>query len=150
MEKKSINNLELKAQRLSLGLSISDACEYVKNTDCYPISYRMWKYYEDGKYDIHNTVDRFIFLCSLNYTVLLNNTIADIDKFKKVNDKLSLPFWDDFEQFKLDTGNSSYLKWKIWHAVIGHLMLTAKLHCLDDNSKVPDDFVFWIWLNVEF
>ena len=159
-----MNNLQLKAQRQALCLTVAEACALVKNKDGQPLSKRMWQYYEQGKHPVHNDIDIAIFGLASHYTLLLNKLTADIADFNAKNPKpitddadeyfeqlksvkkLVLPFWHSFEQFKADTGNQSQAHWKIWQAVIGHLMLTGKLNYLDDSVKVPDGSRSWRWL----
>ena len=163
-----MNNLQLKAQRQALGLTVAEACKLVKNKDGQPLSKRMWQYYEQGKHLAHDGIDITIFGLASHYTLLLDKLTADIDKFNKHNSKpitddadeyfeqlksvkkLVLPFWHSFEQFKADTGNQSQAHWKIWQAVIGHLMLIGKLNYLDDSAKVPTDFGVWRWLKGDY
>lgn len=145
-----MNNLQLKAQRQSLGLTVAEACELIKNKDGQPLSKRMWQYYEQGKHLVHDDVDVAIFSLAGHYTLLLDRLTADIINFKQSNtESPALPFWHSFEQFKADTGNPSQAHWKIWQAVIGHLMLTGKLNYLDD-AKVPADFGAWRWLKGDY
>lgn len=146
-----MNNLQLKAQRQSLGLTVAEACALVKNKDGQPLSKRMWQYYEQGKHRAHSSVDIAILGLASHYTLLLDRLTADIIKLKQDNTESPvLPFWHSFEQFKADTGNHSQAHWKIWQAVIGHLMLTGKLNYLDDDAKIPTDFGAWRWLKGDF
>ena len=163
-----MNNLQLKAQRQSLGLTVAEACALVKNKDGQQMSKRMWQYYEQGKHLVHDGVGLAIFGLASHYTPLLDTLTNDIADFNKDNPKpitddadeyfeqlksvkkLVLPFWHSFEQFKADTGNPSQAHWKIWQAVIGHLMLIGKLNYLDDNAKVPTDFGAWQWLKGDY
>lgn len=163
-----MNHLQLKAQRQALGLTVAEACELVKNKDGQPISKRFWRYLEQGKYKISEDVNIAIFTLSSHYTLLLDKLTDDISKFHQSNPKpatddadeyfeqlktvkkLVLPFWHSFEQFVADTGNQSQAYWKIWQAVVGHLMLIGKLNYLDDDAKIPDDFGAWRWLKGDY
>lgn len=146
-----MNNLQLKAQRQALCLTVAEACELVKNKDGQPLSKRMWQYYEQGKHRAHDGVDIAIFGLASHYTLLLDKLTADIINFKQDNtESPALPFWHSFEKFKADTGNPSQAHWKIWQAVIGHLMLTGKLNYLDDSAKVPAESGAWQWLKGDF
>lgn len=163
-----MNNLQLKAQRQSLGLTVAEACDLVKNKDGQPLSKRFWQYMEQGERSISEDIDITIFSLASHYTLLLDKLTADIAKFNQDNPKpitddadayfeqlksikkLVLPFWHSFEQFKADTGNPSQAHWKIWQAVIGHLMLTGKLNYLDDDAKVPAEFGAWRWLKGDY
>ena len=163
-----MNNLQLKAQRQSLGLTVAEACGLIKNKDGQPLSKRFWQYMEQGGRSISEDIDITIFGLASHYTLLLDKLTADIDDFNAKNPKpitddadeyfeqlksvkkLVLPFWHSFEQFKADTGNESKAHWKIWQAAIGHLMLTGKLNYLDDSAKVPDDFSVWRWLKGDY
>ena len=146
-----MNNLRLKAQRQALGLTVAEACELIKNKDGQPMSKRMWQYYEQGKHLAHDGVDIAISGLASHYTLLLDRLTADIINFKQNNTESPvLPFWHSFEQFKADTGNPSQAHWKIWQAVIGHLMLTGKLNYLDDSAKVPAESGAWQWLKGDY
>lgn len=159
-----MNNLQLKAQRQSLGLTVAEACELVKNKEGKPLSKRFWQYLEQGERTITDDIDIAIFTHASHYNLLLDKLTADIDQFNQDNPKpitddadeyfdklksvkkLALPFWHSFEQFVSDTGNQSQADWKIWQAVVGHLVLIGKIQYLDDNAKVPDEFGVWAWL----
>lgn len=163
-----MNHLQLKAQRQALGLTVAEACELVKNKDGQPLSKRFWQYLEQGERVITDDIDIAIFTHASHYTLLLNRLTADIDEFNQTNlkpttddadeyfeqlkraKKLVLPFWHSFEQFATDTGNQSQAYWKIWQAVVGHLMLIGKLNYLDDDAKVPADFGAWRWLKGDY
>lgn len=163
-----MNSLQLKAQRQSLGLTVAEACELIKNKDGQPLSKRFWQYMEQGERNIPGDVDIAIFGLASHYALLLDKLTADIAKFNQDNPKpatddadeyfeqlksikkLVLPFWHNFEQFKADTGNPSQAHWKIWQAVIGHLILTGKLNHLDDDAKVPAEFGAWRWLKGDY
>ena len=146
-----MNNLQLKAQRQALGLTVAEACELVKNKEGQPLSKRMWQYMEQGERSIPEDVDIAIFGLASHYTLLLDRLTADTIKLKQDNTESPvLPFWHSFEQFKADTGNPSQAHWKIWQAAIGHLMLTGKLNYLDDDVKVPADFSVWRWLKGDY
>lgn len=146
-----MNHLQLKARRQALGLTVAEACELVKNKDGQPMSKRMWQYYEQGKHPVHNDIDIAIFGLASHYTLLLDRLTADTIKLKQDNTESPvLPFWHSFEQFKADTGNPSQAHWKIWQAVIGHLMLTGKLNYLDDSAKVPAESGAWQWLKGDY
>ncbi len=146
-----MNDLQLKAQRQALGLTVAEACELVKNKDGQPLSKRMWQYMEQGERSIPEDVDIAIFGLASRYTLLLDRLTADIIKLKQGNtESPALPFWHSFEQFKADTGNPSQAHWKIWQAVIGHLMLKGELNYLDDSAKVPAESGAWQWLKGDY
>lgn len=49
-----MTNLQLKAQRQALGLTVAEACGLLKNKDGQPLSKRMWQYFEQGKHLVHD------------------------------------------------------------------------------------------------
>lgn len=163
-----MNHLKLKAQRQSLGLTVAEACELVKNKDGKPLSKRFWQYLEQGERTITDDIEIAIFTHASHYTLLLDKLTADIDQFNQHNPKpitddadeyfdklksvkkLALPFWHSFEQFATDTGNQSQAYWKIWQAVVGHLLLIGKITELDDSADIPPEFSIWFWINEKY
>lgn len=163
-----MNNLQLKAQRQSLGLTVAEICNITKNKDGYPLAKRTWQYYETGKLIIQDDIDLLMFSLASHYSLLLDKLTEDIKRFNEENPrtitddadiyfeqlasvkKLALPFWHSFEQFVKDTGNNSEACWKIWQAVVGHLVLTGKLNYLDDDAKVPANFSCNNWLRGKY
>ena len=163
-----INHLELKAMRQSLGLTASEACEFVPNAKGEPISLRYFQYIESGKRPISDELDLIFFTKASHYTLLLEKLTSDIERWHKDNPrptsddadeyrkqiksakKLKLPFFHNFDDFVKVTKNENRAYWKIWQAVIGHLFLIGKLHHLDDTAPIPTNFECWRWLNGDY
>lgn len=159
-----INHLKLKAMRQALGLTVAEACEFVPNLQGEPVSKRYFQYLEAGEQRISDDIDLIFYTKASHYTLLLEKLTSDIERWHKDNPrptsddadeyfeqmkavkKLALPFFYSFDDFAQCTGNQSRAYWKIWQSVIGHLVLTGKLHQLDDDAKIPDDFGCWAWL----
>lgn len=159
-----INRLKLKAMRQSLGLSVAEACEFIPNSHGEPVSKRYFQYLEAGERAIPDDIDFIFFKKSSHYTLLLRLLNQDIEQFSRDSSrsisnntddysemecvpKLALPFFYSFDDFSKYTGNTSRAYWKIWQAVIGHLILIGKLDTLDDTVRIPDDFTCVRWLN---
>ena len=153
----AINNLELKAIRQALGLSVVEACEFIKNPKGVPINRRHYRYLESGNRRISDDVNQVFYNKATRYTLLLDLLNRDIDQFKKENvpandadKKLVLPFFNTFEVFEKETGNSSTSYWRMWQAVVGHLLLIGKIDGLDDEAKIPSNFQCMHWLNGDY
>lgn len=163
-----INNLELRAMRQALGLSVVEACEFIKNPKGESINKRHYRYLESGDRKIAYDVNLVFYNKATRYTLLLDLLNRDIDQFKKENPlpetddtdeyfekmktvkKLVLPFFNTFEVFETETGNSSTSHWRMWQAVVGHLLLIGKIDGLDDEAKIPSNFQCVHWLNGDF
>lgn len=156
----NLNNLELKAMRLSLGLTIADACDL----QSIYITKRFFRYLESGERTINKDINDLFDVLSAQYHLALTNLSDDIDSYNnerhpktddadeyfkqlKSTPKLKLPFFQSFELWKEKTGNDLPHFWKIYQAVIGHLLLIDKLTELDDGADIPAQFSIWFWIN---
>lgn len=163
-----INHLKLKAMRQSLGLTVAEACELVPNLKGEPVSKRFFQYLEAGERPISDEIDGVFYGLATQYTLLLELLNRDIEQFHKDNPrpqtdnadeyfekmksvkKLVLPFFHSFDDFATATGNKSPAYWKIWQAVVGHLVLVGKLNHLDDNVQIPADYQCMRWLHGKY
>lgn len=79
---------------------------------------------------------------------LTNNTDDYIERMQSV-DHLMLPYYKSFDLFVHRTGHSNKAYWRIWQAVVGHLALTAKVLCINDNVAIPESLTETRkWLNI--
>lgn len=164
-----MNHLTLKATRKALGLEVADACQLMPSPKTgETLNKRTFQYFESGKFPVPPDVELKFFNYASHYHLLLAKLTADIQAFKVVNPypktdnsdeyfaqlksvkKLVLPYFADFEQFTTDTGNKSVGYWRIWQAVLGHLVLVGTITQLDDNATIPKDFSVWAWLNGDY
>lgn len=82
------------------------------------------------------------------YQLLLSNLNADITLHKlQAGSKLVLPYFKDFADFERVTGNDCQTYWRIWQAVVGHLVMTGVIDSINDNAPIPAGFKhskFWL------
>lgn len=144
-----MNHLLLKANRQGLGLTVADAAELAKVTK------RSFQYWEAGKYAIPDDVDMLFFQMSSHYALVLEKMIADIEKATIYNEtdetkpsRISpiLPFFHSFELFQMTTECPHVAYWRIYQAVVSHLILIGKISKLDDSAEIPENFGIWKWL----
>ena len=147
------NHLKLKAMRQALGLTVAEACEFVPNLRGEPVSKRYLQYLEAGEQRISDEIDLIFFTKAAHYRLLLEKLTSDIESWHKDNPRptsdeylLALPFFYSFDDFANRTGNPSRASWRIWQSITGHLALMGKLHQLDDDAQIPDNFRCRAWL----
>ena len=87
----NLNNLELKAMRLSLGLTIADACD-LQSID---VSKRFFRYLESGERTINKDINDLFDVLSAQYHLVLTNLSDDIDLYN--NERL--PKTDDADEY---------------------------------------------------
>lgn len=156
--------LLLTCQRRALGLNISEMA------DMLGIDKRVISFVERGERKPAQDHLGSMALSSTHYDVLINCLKRDIDSFKLQNPlpitddsdeyfklvkhvkRLTLPFFNDFEQFKAATSNESKSYWRIWQAAISHLVTVGSLHCINDDTPIPASFKqthFWLDMNYD-
>ncbi|MDP8173146.1 DUF1870 family protein [Pasteurella skyensis] len=126
---KKLNNIELKAVRQGLGLSVAEACDIVN------VKKRTWQYWEAGRSPVPDDVSETFLKFKKDYIIALDNLLKDITETHIV-----LPFYKEFEDFCQKTQNNSIVKWRIYQSVISYLMLTRYEISLDDTAKIPKSF----------
>lgn len=145
-----MNNLQLKALRQGLGLTVAEAAELPSIA----VTKRSFQYWEAGKVPVPSDVTDTFFLMSSHYTFVLDKMIADVEKATiypnddeiKPTVKPTLPFFHTFEQFQMATECPQIIYWRIYQSVISQLLLLGKITKLDDNTKIPENFGIWKWL----
>lgn len=144
-----MNNLELKAQRQSLGLTVADAAELCNVTK------RSFQYWEAGTWAVPKDVNLQFFTMASHYALVLEKMLDDVKRVTIYNDsddtkpsRISpiLPFYHTFEVFQIATECPHVVYWRIYQSVIGQLLLLGKISKLDDVQKIPADFWVWKWL----
>lgn len=159
-----ITPTELKAMRQGLGLTVKEAAELA----AIDVSKRSFQYWETGDRNIPDDVSSYFSLFATNYSLLLSKLTADIAEFKAENplpitddsdeyfekiakvNKVSLPFFVDFEYFVSATNNKHVVNWRVWQSVISHLYLIGAIAKIDDQKAVPKDFTAWQWLRGDY
>lgn len=147
-----MNNLQLKATRQALGLTVADAAELAG------VSKRAFQYWEGGSRQIPDDVDNQFFVMTSHYNMVLQQMIIDVeantirpsDDEIKPTKKPILPFFITFELFKEATNCTHVVYWRIYQSVISQLLLTGKITKLDDKAIIPENFKVWQWLNGEY
>lgn len=149
----NLNNLELKAMRQSLGLTVTEASE-LKDIE---VSKRFFQYLESGERTINQDINNVFYNLATQYDLALYCLTRDIDEYKQKNypatknKTLALPLFHSFELWKEKTGNQYQYFWKIYQAIIGHLLLIGKLTALDDDDiEIPEYFSIWNWIHLKY
>lgn len=143
-----MNNLELKAMRQSLGLTVTEAAELTQ------VSKRAFQYWESGKRLVPDDVDLYFFTLASNYTMVLEKMMADVqattvqpsDEVVAPTKKPVLPFFHSFEDFNKTKKCKSVACWRIYQAVVGQLLLLGNITKLDDAAVIPKSFWVHKWL----
>lgn len=144
-----MNNLQLKALRQGLGLTVADASELAG------VAKRTFQRWEDGSRAVANDVAWLIDGMASHYALVLGKMLTDVEKVTTYNkdddtkpSRISptLPFFHTFESFQVATECSKVAYWRIYQSVISQLMLIGKISKLDDDKAIPDDFWIWSWL----
>lgn len=149
-----MNNLELKALRQALGLTVLDASELAG------VSKRSFQYWESGKHPIKSDFEQLLFVMVSHYSMILRQMTEDLDRVtvRQYDDdtkptivyKPALPFFHSFEDFQMKTGCKWVSYWRIYQAVIGQLLMSGKVTKLDDSAEIPSDFKIWRWFAGEY
>ncbi len=142
----NLNNLELKAMRQSLGLTVAEASEL----NSIKVSKRFFQYIESGERTANQDINDVFFNLGSQYHLALSKLTDDINEHCKTSKKPVLPFFHSFELFKEKTGNQYPHFWKIYQSVIGHLLLIGAITTLDDNAEIPKNFSIWWWLDGKY
>lgn len=143
-----MNNLQLKALRQGLGLTVADAAELVG------VSKRAFQYWENGSRQIPEDVDMTFFTMSSHFNLVFNKMIDDVEQatIAPKNEEAEptikpvLPFFHSFESFKIATKCEQISYWRIYQSVISQLLSIGKITKLDDAVKIPENFKIWSWL----
>lgn len=157
----NLNDLELKAVRQSLGLTIAEASD-LQRID---VSKHFFQYLTGERTNNHYLFDSL----SVQYHLVFTNLSEDVDLYNKQRlpktktddldeyfkqlrstPKLKLPFFQSFELWQEKTGNDLPHFWKIYQAVVGHLLLFGKLTELDDSADIPPQFSIWFWIDGKY
>lgn len=145
-----MNNLQLKALRQGLGLTVAEASELPSIN----VTKRSFQYWEAGKVPVPNDVKDAFFLMSSHYTLVLEKMLTDVEQatIRPTDDEIKptikpvLPFFHTFESFQMTTECPHVVYWRIYQSVISQLLLLGKITKLDDNSNIPENFNVWKWL----
>lgn len=96
----NLNNLELKAMRQSLGLTVAEASEL----NGVEVSKRFFQYLESGERTANRDINDVFFNLGSQYQLALAKLTDDINEHCKTSKKPVLPFFHSFELFKEKTG----------------------------------------------
>ena len=147
-----MNNLQLKAFRQGLGLTVAEAAEIAQVTK------RSFQYWEAGKVPVPNDVAITINTMASHYDLVLKKMLDDVEQAtwrnndpdnypdKPMRISPTLPFYHTFESFQIATECHHVVYWRIYQSVISQLLLLGKITKLDDNSNIPEHFHIWKWL----
>lgn len=145
-----MNNLQLKALRQGLGLTVAEACELPS----IKLTKRSFQRFESGDVPVPSYVEDTFFLMSSHYTLVLEKMLADVEKstIRPTGDEVKptikpvLPFFHTFESFQMETECPYVSYWRIYQSVISQLLLLGKITKLDDSLNIPENFGIWNWL----
>lgn len=145
-----MNNLQLKALRQGLGLTVAEAAEF----PAINVTKRTFQRWEDGTRSVPNDIEEIFFLMSSHYSLVLEKMLVDVEKATirptdeeiKPTIKPVLPFFHTFESFQMATECPHVAYWRIYQSVISQLLLLGKITKLDDSVNIPENFGIWKWL----
>ncbi|MED6317200.1 MAG: helix-turn-helix transcriptional regulator [Pseudomonadota bacterium] len=131
--------LKLIAQRKALGLNMSELATLPNISQ----SNKVIADYERGRRKPAQSYINEMKRLSVNYTFLIQMMEADIKKVKVINPKyeLSLPFFSEFLDFKVETGNGQLQYWRVWQAAVSHLVMTGLVSNLNDGENIPETMI---------
>lgn len=149
-----MNNLQLKALRQGLGLTVAEASELPSIN----LTKRSFQRFESGDVPVPSYVEDTFFLMSSHYTLVLNKMLADVERstIRPSDDEIKptikpvLPFFHTFESFQMATECPHVSYWRIYQSVISQLLLLGKITKLDDNVNIPETFGIWNWLKGKY
>lgn len=145
-----MNNLQLKALRQGLGLTVAEASELPSIS----LTKRSFQRFESGDVPVPSCVEDTFFLMSSHYSLVLEKMLADVEKatIRPDDDEIKpvLPFFHTFESFQMATECPHVAYWRIYQSVISQLLLLGKVSKLDDIARIPENFGFWKWLKGEY
>lgn len=125
--------------RNTVGLEVKDAVDLFTPA----VSRRAFQYWEDGTYKIPiEVLNRFDVLCEL-LSAISKDVQADIWAAALPHNMISLPYFVDFEKFKLVTGSDCVVHWSMWHKILEQLMLKKMISTVDDEMPIPKEFRIW-------
>jgi len=144
------NNITLKliAQRRALGLNMSELAALPSISQ----SKQTIADYESGRRSPAASYIDSMELISSHYRLLLRLITNDITRFNTAHplpitsdlkeyeellantEQLNIPFFRDFKRFVEVTSNTDRSYWRVWQAVIGHLLLEGVLNRTDDYN----------------
>ena len=149
-----MNNLQLKATRQALGLTVLDASELAGVTK------RSFQRWEDSTNPVPSDVESLFFVMVSHYSMILRQMTEDLDRVtvRQYDDdtkpnvvfKPALPFFHSYEDFQVKTKCKIISYWRIYQAVIGQLLMSGKVTKLDDSAEIPSDFKIWRWFAGEY
>lgn len=128
--------LKLIAQRKALGLNMSELAELPNITQ----NNKVIADYERGRRKPAQSYINEMKRLSVSYAHLIQMIEADINKAKLINPKyeLSLPFFSEFLDFKVETGNHQLQYWRVWQAAVSHLVMSGAVTNIDDSAPIPE------------
>lgn len=147
-----MNNLQLKALRQGLGLTVADTAELAQVTK------RSFQYWEAGKVPVPNDVVMLMNTMASHYDVVLKKMLEDVEQAtwrntdpdnntdKPMRISPTLPFYHSFESFQVSTECKNVAYWRIYQSAISQLLLLGKISKLDDSTKIPENWGIWKWL----
>lgn len=140
--------LQLTCQRRALGLNISELA------DMLDIDKRVISFVERGERKPTDDHKLSMFSLSSHYELLTDLIKQDVQAFKIQNPAalLVLPYFSDFERFKLATSNQHKNYWRLWQAAVSHLVLAGLINHINDDASIPAAFKkthFWLDLGYD-
>lgn len=146
-----MNNIKLKALRQGVGLTVAEASELMS------VNKRSFQYWEAGNRAIPDDCMALFEHLRFSVTMLVELMQDDIAQYNRRHDlisddegevysKLVLPFFVDFEHFKLKTGCPLVQFWRVYQAVVSHLLVSGWLTHVDDAVEIPKNFIVNDWL----
>lgn len=156
--------LQLTCQRRALGLNISELA------DMLDIDKRVISFVERGERKPTRSYLESMRSLSTHYELLVTLLLRDISAFNIANplpitddsdeyfklmksvNRLTLPYFSDFDSFVAATGASSLSYWRLWQAAISHLVMIGAIAHVVDDAPMPDSFKqtrFWLDLGYD-
>lgn len=154
-----LSAVELKAIRLSLGITVAEASE-----EC-GVNKRTFQYYESGDRNIPNdVVQTFEHYASVysNVSIFMQDGFNawnelhpipisdDADEYARLikqQPKLTLPYFKTLDDFTKATGNPYVFSMRIYNSVVAHYFSVGKIKYLTESAVIPKEFKgVWLWL----
>lgn len=158
-----LSAIELKAIRLSLGLTVAEASE-----EC-GVTKRTFQYWEAGERNIPaDVVEAFSHYASVysNVSIFMqdgvdawnevhtNPSTDDADEYTKLikqRPRLTLPYFRTLDEFTKATGNPHVFSMRIYNTVVSWYAMVGKVKCLSEDAEIPSEFKsIWLWLKGGF
>lgn len=123
------------AQRRALGLNMTELAELPNISQ----DKRVIADYERERRKPASSYTKSMEELSIQYMILLKILQNDISMWHWNNpkpDKLRLPHFAEFDDFKVKTHNNNLAFWRIWQAVLSHLAINGQV-LVSEEADIP-------------